>query len=241
MTAPTSESATQTELGDRLDHRISEHMTNVVEATELYRLVSDPDTDPRLVAAVVRHTMLESFSFTPSLCRTTLRAIGNMPHEMPDAMKQAFLHVYEELGHSEMAMRTFKALGGDEAWARQRPMTPGSVAFCGAFDRLVDHVSGFTSIGVWYALESMTGTLTERAMTWLENKGISTQQREFIDVHAVDDIAHRNSMRSLMNKLSSAYPEAEEDICYAVEVILSIYPVPIWTDVVKRAKADCAA
>jgi pyrroloquinoline quinone (PQQ) biosynthesis protein C len=223
---------------DRLDQLISEHMTNVVEKSELYRLVSDPETDPSLVAAVVRHTMLESFSFTPALCTTTLRAIGKMPHEMPGAMKQAFLHVFEELGHSEMALRTFKALGGDESWARNRRMTPGSLAMCGAFDRLVDSVSGMSSIGVWYALEKMTAVLTQRAVAWLQAKGIGKDQREFIDVHAVDDVAHQASMRALVTKLTSRYPLAADEIIYATKVILSVYPASIWESVVARARND---
>ena len=157
---------------------------------------------------------------------------------MPNALKQAFLHVYEELDHSEMALRTFTSLGGDEEWARNRRMTPGSLAFCGAFDRLVDRVSGITSIAVWYALESMTGTLTQRAVEWMKSKGMDSKQREFIDVHAHDDIAHQQSMRNLMQKLTASYPQANAELSYAVEVILAVYPVPIWTDVVRRAKAD---
>ena len=73
----------RTEVLERLDRLISENMANVVEKTELYRLVSDPGTDAALVTAVVRHTMLDSFSFTPYLapqrcgrsakCRTNCR------------------------------------------------------------------------------------------------------------------------------------------------------------------------
>jgi pyrroloquinoline quinone (PQQ) biosynthesis protein C len=236
---PSGTGKTPNLLADKLDRLIADHMTNVVEQTELYRLISNPDSSPALVAALVRHTMIESFSFTPSLCATTLRAIGKMPHEMPEAMKQAFLHIYEELGHSEMALRTFKALGGDESWARGRRMTPGSLAMCGAFDRIVDTVSGLAYIGVWYPLEVMTGLLTERGTKWLEAKGIGSGQREFIDVHAVDDIAHQRSMRNLMGKFTARYSSAAEEIEYATQVILSVYPVPIWQGVVKRAKADC--
>ena len=224
-----------------LDELIANHMRNVVEQTELIRLVSSPESRPELVAALVRHTMLESYSFTPSLCSTTLRAIGKMPHDMPDAMKQAFLHVYEELDHSELALRTFLALGGDERWARERRMTPGSVAFCGAFDRLVDHVGGITSVAVWYALEVMTCDLTQRAMTWLEAKGIGQDRREFIDVHAKDDIAHQRSMRNLMGKFAKKYPNYADDLVYAGRVILSVYPAAIWCDVAARAKADVGA
>jgi hypothetical protein len=232
------ESRQRIDVVERLDQLISEHMTNVVEKSELYRLVSSPSTAPALVAAVVRHTMLESFSFTPALCTTTLRAIGKMPHEMPGAMKQAFLHVFEELGHSEMALRTFKALGGDESWARNRRMTPGSLAMCGAFDRLVDTISGVSYIGVWYALEKMTAELTQRAVGWLQAKGIGEDRREFIEVHALEDVAHQAAMRSLVTKLTAWYPFAAEDIIYATEVILSVYPASIWRDVVSRARNE---
>lgn len=231
----------QSDVIGRLDRLISQHMTDVVERTELYRLVSDPGTDAALLAAVVRHTMLESFSFTPALCATTLRAIGKMPHGMPGAMKQAFLHIYEELGHSELALRTFKALGGDESWARSRRMTPGSLAMCGAFDRIVDSVSGVSYIGVWYALEQTTAILTQRAISWLHAKGIGKEKREFIEVHAVDDVAHQAAMRSLMSKITRNYPSAANEIIYAAQVILSVYPSSIWGDVVWRAKNDLGA
>ena len=155
-------------------------------------------------------------------------------------MKQAFLHVYEELGHSELALRTFKALGGDESWARDRRMTPGSLAMCGAFDRLVDSISGVTSIGVWYALEHTTATLTQRATGWLQAKGIGKDQREFIEVHAVDDVAHQAALRSLMIRITEKYPCAADDIVYAAQVILSVYPSSIWGDVVRRRNVKCS-
>jgi pyrroloquinoline quinone (PQQ) biosynthesis protein C len=157
---------------------------------------------------------------------------------MPDAMKHAFPHGLDEVDHPDMALRTYKALGGDEQRARNRRMTPASFAMCAACDRVVEEVSGVAYPGFMYPFESMTPVLTQRAMEWLGAKGIGKEKREFIDVHAVDDIAHQRSMRNLIGKIVSKYPGAAEEIEYSAQVFFSVYPAPIWQAVVERAKGE---
>jgi hypothetical protein len=238
MTIAESRDTQPSGVADRLDAWVDHHMVNVVEQTELYRLLSNPDTPPAFAACLMRHTLVESFSFTPRICTSTMKAIGKMPFEMPEAMKHAFLHVLEEVDHPDMALRTFKALGGDEHWARSRRMTPASFAMCAACDRVVEEVSGVAYLGFMYPFESMTPVLTQRAMQWLGAKGIGSEKREFIDVHAVDDIAHQRSMRNLIGKVVARCPEAAEEIEYSAQVFFSVYPAPIWDAVVLRAKAE---
>jgi len=228
----------KTSLVDRLDARIKNHLTEVIEQTDLYRLVSSPQTSARLTAGLIRHLMVESFAFTPRIVTTTFKAIGKMPFDMPEAMKQACLHVLEEVDHPEMALRTFKSLGGDEQWARKRRMTPASFAMCAACDALIVEETGLAYLGFMYPFESLTPILTERAMQWLQSKGIGSEKREFIDTHAVDDIAHQRAMRNLIAKISARHPEAEESIEYGCDIFFSVYPEPIWQAVVNRARAE---
>lgn len=222
----------------KLDLWIADHMTRVVEHSELYRLLADPHVAPAFAVSLTRHAMVESFAFTPRICATTIKAISKMPFEMPGVMKHAFLHVLEEVDHPEMAMRTYKALGGDEAWARSRRITPASFAMCAACERIVEELSGAAYLGFMYPFESMTPLLTQRVSGWLAAKGIGSEKREFIDVHAVDDIAHQRSMRNLIGKIVAQYPGAAEEIEYAAQVFFSVYPAPIWDAVVARAKEE---
>ncbi len=130
-----------TEVLERLDRLISENMANVVEKTELYRLVSDPGTDAALVTAVVRHTMLDGFSFTPYLLRHNVAGDRQNAARIAARDETSVSACLRGVGAQRVVLRTFKALGGDESWARDRRMTPGSLAMCGAFDRLVDSIS----------------------------------------------------------------------------------------------------
>src|SRR5215475_5662680 len=109
----------------RLEHKVQE-MFAAAEHSELWRTLAHPDTPPQQVAAIIKYIMLEVFSYGPLVVEATLRAIGRMPNTRLDLMRPMTLHLLSEVGHGEMALNDFLKLGGDEEWARTRPMTPAS-------------------------------------------------------------------------------------------------------------------
>src|SRR5579871_2855553 len=100
-----------------LDQRVSE-MLSKVEGSEVYRLVSEPATDAKLVMSIIKYVLLEVFSYGPHVTEATFTAIGRMPKNRPDLIRPMIMHDVSEVDHGEMALRDFVKLGGDEKWAR---------------------------------------------------------------------------------------------------------------------------
>jgi len=228
-------------VADRLDQMIEDHLANMCLKSDLFQLLTDPKTTPQFAACLMRHAMAESYAFTPRMLQIMTKAIGMMPHSMPNEMRHAFNHVREELDHSDMALRTCVELGGDEQWVRTRQMTPATFAMVAACDAVVEKVSGVAYLGFTYAFESTTPVLSAAAIKALEAKGIKSDKREFLNEHAEVDIAHQRSIRNLIGKVCEKDPKAGEQIIYSAEVAFAAYPIPIWQAVVQRAKVEMAA
>lgn len=109
-TTPTSAGAVTERLADRLDRRIQQILAQV-EQSETYRVVADPHTDPRLVAAIVRWCLLEVFSIGPHVTEATFTAVGLMPKNRPDLMKPMIQHDLEEVTHGDMHCRIISSWG----------------------------------------------------------------------------------------------------------------------------------
>jgi len=230
-------SADAQEFADTLDGKVQE-LLHSVEETEVYRLVSAPETDPRLVALIVKYILLEVFAYGPHVTEATFTAIGRFPKDRPDLMKPLILHDLSEVDHGEMALRDFIKLGGNEAWARTRKISPCSFAMGATCRMLGERESPFAFLGYMYPFETLTPILTERAQGFLKMHGFPVEAQVFIDTHAEEDIGHANLLNLLVKRVVNDFPSTKEDILYGFDCFTHVYPTPIWAQALENARTE---
>ncbi len=169
FTAPPVQARHAGALLDRLHSKIEGHL-ELVERSELWSTLTGEKAGLDTAGRIVKYLMLESFSFTPHAVRSIMRAIGRFPHQHYNLVRIAMHTIVEEVPHSELALRDFVALGGDERWARSRRLTHESFVVAGTMHMLAEHESPFAYIGMMYLFESMTRELAPRAKAALEAK-----------------------------------------------------------------------
>jgi hypothetical protein len=223
--------------GDHLESKVAALLTRI-EASHVYKSVFDPKADPRYVATVIKHILLEVFSYGPHVTEATFTAIGRVPKNRPDLMQVMINHDLEEVDHGEMALRDFVKLGGDEKWARSRRITPASWAMVAVCRMLAQYEDPFAYLGYMYPFESLTPILTERAQKQLATKSFPVEAQKFIDFHATEDIGHAKVLRALTERVVREYPDAASAIEYGFDCFAVVYPLPIWDAAVARALAE---
>ena len=222
-----------------LDNKVDDLLKSV-EGSEVYRLVASKDTDPRLVALIVKYILLEVFSYGPHVTEATFTAIGRFPKDRPDLMRPLILHDLSEVDHGEMALKDFIKLGGSEAWARKRRISPCSFAM-GATCRMLGEIqSPFAFLGYMYPFETLTPILTERAQSFLRMHGFPIEAQVFIDTHAEEDIGHANLLNLLVKRVVNDFPDAAAEIDYGFDCFVNVYPLPIWAQALANARAEMA-
>ncbi len=212
-----------------------------VQTTDMWQVLTAPDTEPELVRSIMREVYLEIFSYNASIVEATIALIGQMPRSMPPRWLKSMLHHQaDEFDHGEMGLKDYVALGGDEAMARARRISPQSSAAAGVWWMMVHQRDPFAYLGAEYLFESLTPMLAERVQPFLEKKGMSEESLGFIEFHAKEDISHTNLMRQLIRDVVGRYPEAAESIVYGLECFLAVYPIPVWRAAYDRAMAGSA-
>jgi len=233
--APFSQQAD--EFVERLDSMV-DGLLQKVEASEIYRLVSSPETPSGLVALLVKYILLEVFSYGPHVTEATFTAIGRFPKTRPDLMKPLVLHDLSEVDHGEMALTDFIKLGGNEAWARSRKISPCSFAMAATCRMLGERENPFAFLGYMYPFETLTPILTERAQGFLKMHGFPVEAQVFIDTHAEEDIGHANLLALMVKRVVEDYPDAKAEILYGFECFTQVYPLPIWEHALAMAKTE---
>jgi hypothetical protein len=105
---------------------------------------------------------------------------------------------------------------------------------------LGDREDPFSYLGYMYLFEGLTPTITERAQKALYAKGFPIQAREFVDMHATEDIGHTKLLSGLIERVCLDFPDAAEAIEYGFDCFTSVYPLPIWEAAYARALAEFA-
>lgn len=209
-----------------------------IEASDIYKSVFNPESDPRYVATVIKYVLLEVFSYGPHVTEATFTAIGRMPKKRPDLMQVMINHDLDEVDHGEMALKDFIKLGGDETWARSRRITPASFVMAATVRLLAEHESPFAYLGYMYPFESLTPILTERVQKLLSAKGFPVEAQKFIDFHATEDIAHAKVLKTLVERVVRDYPDAAAAIEYGFDCFAQVYPLPIWVAAMRHASVE---
>jgi len=220
-----------------LDAKVDNLLASV-EESDVYKLVASPDTDPRLVALIVKYILLEVFSYGPHVTEATFTAIGRFPKDRPDLMRPLILHDLSEVDHGEMALADFIKLGGNEAWARARRISPCSFAMGATCRMLAERQSPFAFLGYMYPFETLTPILTERAQGFLKMHGFPIEAQVFIDTHAEEDIGHANLLNLLVKRVVNDFPEAAEEIAYGFDCFVNVYPLRIWAQALQHARTE---
>jgi len=233
----TIEQAPAAQLLDYMDSALRAHLLSA-EKTELYQRLSDPHTTREAAITIMKYVMLEVYSYGKHIVEATFTAIGRMPLDSVGLMRAATHHILEEVTHPHLALRDFVKLGGDESWARQRRMSPESLAMAATCRMLAEHEDPFCYVGFMYLFESLTPALSERAQKFLAAKQMPANAQVFIDLHAVEDIKHIEWMRDLINRCVEQHPEAEASIKYGFDCFRAVYPFAVWEAAMRNAKAE---
>jgi hypothetical protein len=218
---------------------LQEHLYRV-EASDLYRLATAPETDARTVATLIKYILLEVFSYGPHVTEATFTAIGRFPKTRPDLMKPMIVHDLSEVDHGEMALADYLKLGGKESFARNRRITPESFCMAATCRMLAVMEEPWAYLGYMYLFESLTPILTERAQTILAAKQFPGDAKHFIDFHAKEDIGHSTLLAEFVERVVRDYPSAESAIEYGFDCFAAVYPLPIWDAALRHAQAELA-
>ncbi len=234
--ATTLHRAAATDFGDHLERRLRASLETFFASPE-WMSIAAPDADPGYVLTLTKHLLLEGFSYGPHVTEATFSAIGRLPKGRPDLMKPMVMHDLEEVDHGEMALQDFVRLGGDEAWARGRRITPASFALGGTVKLLAQSESPFAYLGYMYLFEGLTPLITAKGQEILTAKGFPAEARHFIDFHATEDIAHVKALRALIERCVRDYPAEAAAIEYGYDCFEAVYPLPIWRAAIAHATA----
>src|SRR5260221_12822170 len=93
-------------------------------------------------------------------------------------------------------------------------------------------------LGALYPFEGLTPIICGMVQEAFEKRGFPQAAMEFIKFHATEDIKHTNLVRHLIKEVVRKYPEAREAISYGMECFLQIYPLPVWTEALRRARVE---
>jgi pyrroloquinoline quinone (PQQ) biosynthesis protein C len=207
-----------------------------IAQSEISKLLEQPETSTELLATFIKFYLLEVFSFGPHVTEATFTAIGRLPKNRPDLMKPMILHDVEEVDHGEMALRDYLTLGGDEAFARTRRISPESFVMAATCRMLAERESPFAYLGYMYFFEALTTRLAARAQQLLGAKGFPSRAQYFIDFHATEDISHAEGLRNLIVRVVTDFPDAASAIEYGFDCFSAVYPLPIWAAALRHAK-----
>ena len=232
---------TPQEVMNYLDGKISELIQQIQEK-EYWKAVSLPDSDPKLVQAIMRELYMEIFSYEAQVVEASIASIAQFPRSLEERKFKAMLNLMaEEFTHGEVALNGYVALGGDKEYARNAPMSPGAVAMLGVWLSIVYLRDPFVFLGAEYLFENLTSILAEMIETNLSKMGVSGEGLVFITTHAKEDIQHSNLMRHLIEHCTENYAEAGASIMYGMDCLLFVYPLAMWDAVYARAKDSCEA
>ncbi len=219
-----------------LDNRI-EQLLRQIERSEVWGVISNPESDPELVREIMKEIYLEIVMYQPDVIEATIATIAQMPRTLPvDLIDEMLHHQVEEFDHGEMALRDYIALGGDEDDARSRRMSPSAFSIAAMWRMLCHMRDPFAYLGALYPFEGLTPIITGKVKKLLRGKGMGDNSLEFVEYHSTADLEHTRIVKELIEKIADDYPESRESICYGIEYFLAVYPLPAWSAALSRAR-----
>jgi len=229
------------EVMEFLDSRIQNVLLQFKDS-ELWRVVSSPETDPRLIQETMKEVYLEIIMYQPDVIEATIAVIAQMPRTLDVSLFEEMIHhQVEEFDHGEMALRDYIGLGGDEEFARHRRMSPTAFSTAAVWRMLAHMRDPFAYLGALYPFEGLTPIVSEMVKGILRDKGFKDNSTEFVEYHSTADLEHTRLVKELIMKIAKEYPESKAGMCYGINYFLAVYPLPVWNAAFKRAQEAIAA
>lgn len=218
-----------------LESRTQNLLSNI-QQEEFWRVLVNPETPPALVQAMMKEVYLEIVGYQPHVIEAAIAAIGQMPRSMDTRMVRAMLfHQSDEFDHGEMALRDYVGLGGSEAYARNRRMSPESFAVAGMWWMIARLRDPFAYLGALYLFEGLTPTVTGLVKSGLREKGMSDSSLEYVEFHSTEDIKHANLVNHMIAEAVRKFPDSVESLKHGYECFEAVYPLPVWRCAFQRA------
>jgi hypothetical protein len=218
----------------RLEKKLQSHIKHI-QSVEPYISFVDPDTPLDLLILMMRELHLEIFQYQPHTTEAVFTAVGRMPKVDEELLKDMILQQIEEVEHSDMSLRDYTRLGGNESHARTVRMSPESFAVCAVKRMLAEREDPASYLGFMYIFEALTMLIARNALDVMNARGFPTEGREFIDLHAVEDVRHTDIIINIIQKVVTIWPERAASIDYGFDCFALVYPVPVWQAAQRRA------
>ena len=228
---------TGAEFVDVLDSRIKGIYSQVI-ATDMWKAFHSPDTPAELLHLAMREVYFEISSYQPHAIEAAITAISQMPRTLDELTIKAMLrHQAEEFTHGEMALRDYRALGGDPDWARKQRPSPASYAVAAVWSFIAHERDPFAYLGALYPFEGLTPQVSGDILKILLDRGFPEDSLEFLTFHAEEDARHAALVRALIEKVAVQFPESRESMIHGIDNFLNVYPLPVWQTAFDRAQS----
>ncbi|GHG32786.1 hypothetical protein GCM10017784_27990 [Deinococcus indicus] len=220
---------------ERLDARV-EQLVRDMQGRPFFQDVMGDRLPPPVLRNVLREVYLDIALYQEHIIEASIALIGQLPRSLDVRLIEELLHHQaEEFDHGEMAVRDYVGLGGDEALARGRRMTPAAFGIA-ALRRMMVHTRDWPAwLGSLYVVECSTPILTGFVKDHFRTQDVPGRGLEFIDHHATADLEHAALLRNILLEIAQAVPDAREGMLYGPEYYLQLYPGASWEAAYRRA------
>ncbi len=220
-----------------LDARLMEHSA-VVQASHVWQTFMSPESDPALVRLMLREIYLEIYSYQPHVIEACISILAKWPKKDAPRIMTLLHHQAEESDHGEMALSDYVALGGDEEFARTRPISAASFAVASLWWGLWKMESPFVFLGALYPFEGSTPQVSQAVIARLDGLGIPDEALTFLRFHATADLKHAALVRHHLREVAREYKGAADAMLRGMEYFTQVYPLPAWSAAFDRAMAE---
>jgi hypothetical protein len=229
MKPNTQDTPTVTALQEALDALVGQ-----IKDSGFFRAISDPDANPALVSNTLKHIYLSIYQYQPHVTEATFTAVGRMPKHSERLIKTMIRQQVEEVEHADMALRDYLRLGGDEELAKS-PMLPECAAVAAMCHFLGEHCHPASYLGFMYIFEALTPIMATHAQKLMTASNYEASAREFVDLHATEDIRHTDMILAVIKQLQRIDPTAGDAILFGLRSFTAVYPIPVWDAAYRRA------
>jgi hypothetical protein len=204
------------------------------ETTNVYQEVFATNQNHEFIKRFARRLLYEVGSYGPYITSSIFTSIGRLTREGVDiaALLQQLL---EEVPHPDLALQGFLQLGGGEAEALARKLSPPAFALASVCTNLAEHGHPTSYLGYLFLLESTTAKLAPLMRERMAGVGLEVP---FVTVHALEDPTHTASLARELDRIVQRTPEVSDAIEMGFTYFSAVYPSPLWTHALQSAQRE---
>ena len=207
-----------------------------VFASDVWKAIVDPGAAPSLTRAVIREAMRSVQEYQPLTTEAGFTMLGRLPKHEGKLLSSLLAHKAEEAEHAGWARRDMLLLSDGQPPA---PVvcSPAAFAVAAVWHRLAVTEDPFGYLGAEYLFEALTARIAPLVHAAAQAKEIAASQIGFIVEHAVEDVKHTNLIVHWILDVATRYPGSGPSMVRAFDYFAHVYPMPVWTEALERAKA----